>query len=117
MIEQILRIDPKSHILTASTHSSGVNLPSSHVRHPTPSLIQQQPFISNGKLNERSTLPMPVIRIPQQTLSGRTSALITEEKPGFKPIINQPSPVYYPNNINQYPTNKGLNSVISLKLF
>ncbi|CAF5006901.1 unnamed protein product, partial [Rotaria sp. Silwood1] len=126
LIEQILRIDPKSQIPSTSlpTHSLGANISSSHVRHTTPSLIkpqqQQQSFIPNGKFNEQSTLPMPVIRSSQQSISGRLSTLVNEEKPGFKPVIHQSSPNHiesttrqspiYPHNTNIYPANKGLHN-------
>ncbi|CAF4572589.1 unnamed protein product [Rotaria sp. Silwood2] len=120
LIEQILRIDPKSHILSTSTHQLGTNMSLNHVRHATPSLIKQQTFVPNGKFNEQPTLPMPVIRLPQQTISDRLSTLSTEEKPGFKPVIHQPSPnnlestarqsPIYPHNANSYPANKGLHN-------
>ncbi|CAF3729709.1 unnamed protein product [Rotaria sp. Silwood1] len=129
LIEQILRIDPKSQIPSTSlpTHSLGANISSSHVRHTTPSLIkpqqQQQSFIPNGKFNEQSTLPMPVIRSSQQSISGRLSTLVNEEKPGFKPVIHQSSPNHiesttrqspiYSHNTNIYPANKGLHNTRS----
>ncbi|CAF4776507.1 unnamed protein product, partial [Rotaria magnacalcarata] len=75
LIEQVLRIDPKSHLLSVSTSQLGTNIPSSHVRHSTPSLIkQQQTFIPAAKVIEQPPLPVPVLRMPQQALSGRVSA-------------------------------------------
>lgn len=87
--------------------------------------MQQQTFIPNGKPTERPTLPMPVLRIPQQMVSGRVSTLMPEEKSGFKPVIHQPSPSnainntsrppsVHPYNGSQYSTAKGFNSVIFL---
>ncbi|CAF1418182.1 unnamed protein product [Rotaria magnacalcarata] len=122
LIEQVLRIDPKSHLLSVSTSQLGTNIPSSHVRHSTPSLIkQQQTFIPAAKVIEQPPLPVPVLRMPQQALSGRVSALITEEKPGFKPITHRlspnnlenasrPSPIY-PYNGNQFLPQKGLQPI------
>lgn len=83
LIEQILRIDPKSNIPSAQINT---NTPSSFVSHPT-----SQPTIS-----------APVLRMPQQALSGRMSTLTVEEKPGFKPILHQPLPnnLSHPSPIN-----------------
>jgi hypothetical protein len=92
-LEQIIRIDPKSRILPTSTsfstRPSNTNVSLSHIHQPTPSLIkqQQQPLIPNGKVNGQHPLPIPVIRSQQQTLSGRLSTLLTQEKTGFKPVI------------------------------
>jgi len=88
LIEQILRIDPKSRIIPAST--SLLTRPSdTDFRQSTSSLIksppQQQQPIFNGKLNGQQTIPVPVLRTQQQTSYGRYN----QEKTSFKPVIIQ----------------------------
>ncbi len=88
LIEQILRIDPKSRIIPTST-SLLIRPSDIDIRQSTSSLIKPQPQqqlpIFNGRLNGQPTMPVPVLRTQQQTLSGR----YTQEKTSFKPVIIQ----------------------------
>ena len=83
LIDQILRIDLKSHTVPTSSRLSDTQS-----RRTTPPVIKQ--MIPNGKSNGPQTLPMPVLRTQPQTLSGRLSTVPTQEKTGFKPVIHQP---------------------------
>ena len=65
LIEQILRIDLKSRMIPTSD---------TNTRQPT----------TNGQP------PMPIIRTQLQTLSGRSSTLITHEKNAFAPVKRDP---------------------------
>ncbi|CAF4599099.1 unnamed protein product, partial [Rotaria sp. Silwood2] len=115
LIEQILRIDPKSSLQThpapRSTSFSARSLDTnvshstattvvSRTRHPVSSPLlnsmsqQQQSYtepLLNGKTIGKQTLPMPVLRTPQPTASNRLSLAATQEKTGFKPIEQQRS--------------------------
>jgi hypothetical protein len=115
LIEQILRIDPKSlsqprSIPTSTSFSarsvdtnvsqSTTNTVLSRIRQPLPSpssnSIKQQSYtesISNGKTFGQQTLPIPVLRAQQQTPASRLSVAATQEKAGFKPIEQQSSSI------------------------
>ncbi|CAF3758570.1 unnamed protein product [Adineta steineri] len=99
LLEQILRIDPKSRILPTSSSSSSfsartldTNVPQTQLRQSVSSTVKQQP-ISNGKPLGQHVLPIPVMRSQQPSTSGRLSTLITQEKTGFKPVISQQSSI------------------------
>jgi hypothetical protein len=113
LIEQILRIDPKSvtqsrpmptstsfsarSIDTNVSHSTA-NPVSTQIHHPvfSPSInsTKQSSYvepISNGR-----TFPMPVLRT-QPTPSSRSSTVTTQERAGFKPIEQQQSSIISDN--------------------
>jgi len=119
LIEQILRIDPKSvtqsrsiptstsfsarSIDTNVSHSTiNTTLPLNRYHAPSPPLnsAKQQSYsepISNGKALGQQSFPMPVIRTQQQTPSNRLSTVTTHEKSGFKPIEQQQSSIISDN--------------------
>jgi hypothetical protein len=121
LVEQILRIDPKSvtqtrPIPTSTSFSArsidtnvshlttNTGFPPNFHHVPSPSLNstkqQQQSYaepISNGKTLGQQSFPMPVIRTQQQTSLNRLSTTTTNEKVGFKPIEQQQSSIISDN--------------------
>ncbi len=122
LVEQILRIDPKSvtqsrpiptstsfsarSIDTNVSHST-TNTVLTHNRHhvTSPSVNstkqqQQQSYaelIPNGKILGQQSFPVPVLRTQQQTPSNRLSIVTTQERAGFKPIEQQQSSIISDN--------------------
>ncbi|UJR31993.1 hypothetical protein I4U23_019463 [Adineta vaga] len=95
LVEQILRIDPKSAAQTRSipistsfsarsidtnVSNSTMNTVMSRVRHPAPPIDTK---------SRQSNYPIPVLRTPQQSSATRLSLAATQEKSGFKPIEQQ----------------------------
>ncbi|UJR14741.1 hypothetical protein I4U23_001732 [Adineta vaga] len=90
LLEQIHRIDPKSHTLLASstlfpTRSTDTNMSSNQTHQYTPSTMKQ-PLMPNGRTYEQHVPPVPVIRSTQSSVSGRLSTVSMQEKTGFKPV-------------------------------
>ena len=111
LVEQILRIDPKSVVQTRSistsqsfsarpidtniSHST-INSIGARLRHPAPTpvlnSVKQQSYVEpmiNGRPITQSMHPIPVLRTPQQTLTTRLPSMNTQDKTSFKPIEQQ----------------------------
>ncbi|CAF1633629.1 unnamed protein product [Adineta ricciae] len=111
LVEQILRIDPKSVVQTRPISTSqsfsarpiDTNVPHSTInsigarlRHPAPTpvlnSVKQQSYVEpmiNGRPITQSMHPIPVLRTPQQTSTTRLPSTNTQEKTSFKPIEQQ----------------------------
>ncbi|CAF1028667.1 unnamed protein product [Adineta steineri] len=116
LIEQILRIEPKTLVqsrsvpmstsfsarsIDANSTYATANTSLSRIRHPIPSppssnSIKQQAYVEpmiNGKTMGQPTFPAPVLRTSQQSSGNRLSLAATQEKAGFKPIEQQQSSI------------------------
>ena len=109
LLEQILRIDPKSSIPLKSTilptHPSETNTSISDNRNTTFSSIKQQTLIPNRKFDVRTPLRMPIPTISEQNSSSRILTLTADEKTAFKPIPQQLSPYSFDHSLRLTPHN------------